>query len=60
MKARHAPPPHVDSSVICDPEGLLQSVDVSRSWWLDSSPQGGTDWMVISSIEVSNSDLEYL
>eukprot|EP00959_Pyramimonas_sp_CCMP1952_P131419 2747840-Pyramimonas_sp.AAC.1 len=36
---------------------LLESLGVARVWWLDSSPQAGVDWMVISSFEINMDDI---
>lgn len=59
LKAQHQVPPDVPSELFL-PEnlaGLFAALTVARVWWIDSSPQGGTDWLAISSLEANSDDL---
>ena len=59
MKVLHTPPPQLLPGTFSADNAveLFNQLDVVRIWWLDSSPQGQVDWMVISSVEVKTDDL---
>jgi hypothetical protein len=59
MKQRHKVPDHVPHSIFTQEKSsdLFAALDVVRIWWIDSSPQGGVDWLVMTTLEARTQDL---